>query len=77
MPRFFMKEEVKTRVGNALKVLSSTRVYTVVGGMFATKMWVKFTAELHVAVQVTGLICITILGLAYIASETIRKKEKE
>lgn len=73
-----MKEDTKKaimdQIGNAVKVVSSKRTYAVVGTYIANRQVLKLAEQLHPAVVVTMIVCFTLLGLAYIASETIRKK---
>ena len=68
-----MKEKMKIWFGDAVKVLKSSRVYTILGGG-AMITFLTRVSGVSAGIIITGMICVTMLGLAYIASETIRKK---
>jgi len=76
-----VKEEKKSKMNAILeqfsgvaKVLKSSRIYVGVGTYLANRQVLKMATEVNSGVTVTLIICFTLLGLAYIASETIRKK---
>ena len=68
------KAKIKEQLGNALKALSSKRVYAGVATYVANRQALSLAKEIPTGVTITMMICFTLLGLAYIASETIRNK---